>query len=354
MFVLGRLVRALRAHVRRLSWAMLVGALLAHMLGAWALLALAGEAELLGVDAFPYWYMTTATTIGYGDLSPVTTVGRYIVALFVMPGAVALFASTLGKGSATLLNFWRRHQMGRMGYADMHGHTVLVGWRGRESVRLVQLLLSDCSTDDEGLVLVAEGVAENPLPDRMRFVAVESYADFDGYQRAALAQAARAIVHCGSDDQTLAAVFAVMAQLPGDAPTHVVAHFDGDTAARLVRSHYPRVECTRPLHVDVIARAAQDAGSSLVATQWLCAGGATQFSLPVPDGAGALEARRIADAFRAQSALWIGYRAPGADEPVLNPREHDRVPAGSLLYYLADARIDPAQLRWPEPAMEPA
>lgn len=354
MFVLGRVVRALRAHLRRLSWTVLVGALLAHMLGAWALLALAGEAKLLGADAFPYWYMTTATTIGYGDLSPATTAGRYIVAFFVMPGAVALFASTLGKGSATLLNFWRRHQMGRMGYADMRGHTVLVGWRGRESVRLVQLLLSDCKTDDEGIVLVAEGLAENPLPDRMRFVAVESYADFDGYERAALGTAARAIVHCGSDDQTLAAVFAVMAQLPNEPRPHVVAHFEGDTAARLVRSHYPCVECTRPLHVDVIARAAQDAGSSLVATQWLTAGGATQFSLPVPEAAGALEARRIADAFRSQSALWIGYRAPGSDEPVLNPREHDRVPAGSLLYYLADARIDPAQLRWPAPATEAA
>jgi voltage-gated potassium channel len=354
MFVLGRVARALRAHLRRLSWAMLVVALLAHMLGAWALLAAAGEAKLLGVDAFPYWYMTTATTIGYGDLSPATTAGRYIVAFFVMPGAVALFASVLGKGSATLLNFWRRHQMGRMGYADMRGHTVLVGWRGRESARLVQLLLSDTHTDDEGIVLVAEGVAENPSPDRIRFVAVESYAEFEGYKRAALMQAARVIVHCGSDDQTLAAVFAVMAQLPAEPRPHVVAHFDGDTAARLVRSHYPCVECTRPLHVDVIARAAQDAGSSLVATQWLTAGGATQFSLPLPEAGGPREARRIAEAFRDQAALWIGYRAPGDDEPVLNPREHDRVPAGSLLYYLADARIDPARLRWSATATEAA
>lgn len=347
MFVLGRLLRTLRAHVRRVSWGVVFAAFVLHMGTAWLLLAAAGETKLLGADAFPYWYMTTATTIGYGDLSPGTTAGRYVVGFFVMPGAVALFASVLAKSSASLLDFWKRHQVGRMAYTDLRGHTVLVGWRGRESARLVQLLLSDCSTDDEGIVLVAEGVAENPLPERMRFVAVESYAEFDGYARAALAQAARVIVHCGNDDQTLAAVFAVTAQLDDAAPVHVVAHFDGDTAARLVQRHCPRVECTRPLHVDVIARAAQDAGSSLVATQWLCAGGATQFSLAVPAGLPPLAAGRIAAAFRAQSALWVGYLAPGAGEPVLNPDERERIGAGAVLYYLANQRIDAARIAWP-------
>ena len=347
MYVLGRLVRSLRLHVRRVSWAAVLAALALHMAATWLLLVWAGEAKLIGWDAYPYWYMTTATTIGYGDLSPGTTAGRYVVALFVMPGAVALFASVLAKASATLLNFWKRHQVGKMRYDDMQGHTVLIGWRGNESARLVDLLLSDRNTDNEGIVLVARGVNENPLPEHLRFVAIESYADSESYARASIALAARIIVHTGNDDQSLAAVFAVMAHAPaaGRVRAHVVAHFETETVARLVRNHYPHVECTRPLHVDVIARAAQDAGSSLVAGQWLCSGGATQFSLQVPDDATALDAGRLAAAFRAQSALWIGYRDAG--EPVLNPRDATRVPGGALLYYLADERIDGAQFVWP-------
>lgn len=358
MIVLGRLMRTLRLHVRRVSWGAVFAAWLLHMAGTWLLLAWAGEAKLIGWDAFPYWYMTTATTIGYGDLTPGSPAGRYVVALFVMPGAVALFASVLAKTSATLLNFWRRHQVGKMSYDEMQGHTVLVGWRGRESARLVQLLLADSSTDDEGLVLVAEGLAENPLPELMRFVAIESYADCEGYERAATTRAARIIVHTGNDDQTLAAVFAVMAhspetsQQPADrtavahsARAHVVAHFETDAVARLVQNHYPHVECTRPLHVDVIARAAQDAGSSLVAGEWLCSGGPTQFSLLVPRDAPTLHAGKLAAAFRQQSALWIGYRDAGA--PVLNPDDGAQVPGGALLYYLADQRIDGARFAWP-------
>ena len=56
--------------------------------------------------------------------------------------------------------------MGKMSYGEMQGHTVLVGWQGRESARLVQLLLSDTNTDNEGIALVAAGISENPLPDQ--------------------------------------------------------------------------------------------------------------------------------------------------------------------------------------------
>ncbi|MGO1070332.1 potassium channel family protein [Lysobacter sp. CA199] len=343
MIVIGKLFRTLRGHLRRVSWGVVAAALAVHMAGTWLLLAAAGEHKLLGWDGFVYYYVTTASTIGYGDLSPGGAAGRWVAALFVMPGAIALFASILAKTSSGLLNFWRRHQMGKMSYEDMHGHTVLIGWHGRESERLVQLLLADSHTDDEGIVLVAEGVAENPLPDQIRFVAATSYADCNEYERAGLKRAARVIVHTDHDDRTLAAVFAVMAHQP---EAHVVAHFESAAVAQLVRGHYPHVECTRPLHVDVMARAAQDAGSSLVAGEWLGAGGPTQFSLQIPANAVAVQAGKLAGAFRAQQALWIGYRDGRSAAPVLNPPDHVEIAPGTLLYYLADARIDSARVPW--------
>src|SRR5688572_305338 len=80
VILIGRLVRSMRRHMRRVSWTAVFVAYLAHLLVTWALLALAGESRLVAPDAYPYYYMTTATTIGYGDLSPSTTAGRYIVA----------------------------------------------------------------------------------------------------------------------------------------------------------------------------------------------------------------------------------------------------------------------------------
>ncbi|MCF5991465.1 potassium channel family protein, partial [Xanthomonas perforans] len=117
MIIVGRLLRVLRRHVRRVSWGMVALALLAHMGLSWLLLLWAGEHKLVGLDAFPYYYMTTATTIGYGDLSPGSVAGRYIAAFVLMPGAVALFATVLAKTSGVLITFWRRHHMGKMAYA---------------------------------------------------------------------------------------------------------------------------------------------------------------------------------------------------------------------------------------------
>lgn len=319
MPLIGRLYRVLRVHLRDITWTVLLVALALHVVACWVLLAWARETGLVGWETFPYFYITTATTIGYGDFSPATTTGRYIAALFLMPVAIALLASALGKGSATAVNFWKRHQRGEMSYHEMSGHTVLVGWRGRESARLVQLLLADGDTGtDEGIVLIAEDLEQNPMKDHVRFVAVESYADCDQYQRAALARASRVVVHTRSDAQSLAAVFAVMAFRPA---AHVVAHFDGEAAATLVRNHYPQVECTRPLDVDVIARAAQDAG-------------------------------KLAAAFRRHAGLWVGYRERGAAAPVLNPADSCAIAAGAQLYYLADRRIDRHRFGWPSLAAD--
>ncbi|PPU45617.1 potassium channel protein [Xanthomonas arboricola] len=343
MIIVGKLLRIVRRHVRRVSWGMVALALLAHMALSWVLLLLAGEQKLVGLDAFPYYYMTTATTIGYGDLSPGSVAGRYIAAFVLMPGAVALFATVLAKTSGVLITFWRRHHMGKMAYADLRGHTILIGWQGAASTRLLELLLSDTATDDEGVVLIAEGVAENPMPDHMRFIAAESYTHTEVYLRAGIAGAARVIVNPPSDDQTLAAVFALMAHAPR---AHVVAHFDSGSAARLVNCHYPAIECTRPMTAEILARAAQDPGSAAITAELLSVDdGPTQFSLAVPADVDPLDYRMLAADFGQRGALLLGLRAPdGALR--LNPPAHTAVPAGAMLYYLAEQRVPVSAIAW--------
>lgn len=342
MFLIQRLASSFRLHIRRVSWPVLLAVLLLHMLASWCLLALAGEDKLSDWHAFLYFYVTTATTIGYGDLSPGSTAGRYITALLVMPLAVATFAATLAKLSGALLAFWKRHHMGKMAY-DMAGHSVLVGWRGAESARLVELLLTDTATDDEGIVIVAAGLSEHPYPNNglVRYIDVPSYADPGVYGRASLATAGRVLVYCPNDDQAIAATLAV-GSLSLACP--VVAYFESAPPARLVLTHYPAIEVTRPLTADIMARAAQDPGTSALTMDMLCAGdvGMTQFSVTVPDGAPSDYAVLI-DAFRSQRANLLGY-CPKGGSPTLNPPESTRVQPGDTLYYLRNTRLDAARV----------
>lgn len=342
MFLIQRLASTFRQHIRRISWPVLMAVLVLHLLASWSLLALAGEDKLTAWQSFLYFYVTTATTIGFGDLSPGSTAGRFITALFVMPFAVATFAATLAKSSSALLAFWKRHHMGKMAY-DMAGHAVLVGWRGAESNRLVELLLTDTATDDEGIVIVAAGLSEHPYPNHglVRYIDVPSYADPGVYARASLGTAGRVLVYCPNDDQAIAATLAV-GSLALACP--VVAYFESAPPARLVLTHYPSIEITRPLTADIMARAAQDPGTSALTMDMLCAGdqGMTHFSLAVPEGTPHVFATLI-DAFRQQRANLLGY-CPQGGTPMLNPPESTPVRAGDVLYYLRHRRLEPARV----------
>lgn len=171
------------------------------------------------------------------------------------------------------------------------------------------------------------------MPDHMRVIAAESYTHTDVYLRAGIAGAARVIVNPPSDDQTLAAVFALMAHAPR---AHTMAHLDSGSAAWLVNCHYPAIECTRPMTAEILARAAQDPGSAAITAELLSVDdGPTQFSLAVPADGDPLDYRVVAADFSQRGALLLGLRTPdGALR--LNPPAHTAVPAGTMLYYLAE------------------
>ncbi|CAD7720448.1 hypothetical protein LMG31886_13500 [Xanthomonas hydrangeae] len=151
------------------------------------------------------------------------------------------------------------------------------------------------------------------------------------------------IVNPPSDDQTLAAVFALMAHAPR---AHIVAHFDSGSAARLVNCHYPAIECTRPMTAEILARAAQDPGSAAITAELLSVDdGPTQFGLLVPGDVPTLDYRVVAADFSQRGALLLGLRAPdGALR--LNPPAHTAVPAGAMLYYLAEQRVPVHAIAW--------
>lgn len=340
-----RLMRAFGRHLALMSWGALFGAVLLHSLASWTLMRWAGEEKLADTTSWFYYYLVTATTIGYGDLSPQTDLGRWVAVLWLLPGGVTLFAMFIGKATTGLIDTWRRRAMGKHSYPGMAGHTVIVGWMGRDTQRTIDLLCLDTVTDDEGILLVASEEMENPRPEQIRFIRVDSLADPSCYERAGITAAARIIVNAASDEQTLAAAFAVLANKPRG---HMVVTFDRCDTCAVLKAHYPQVECVLPLHVEVMVRAAQDAGSSTVAAELLSiASGATQFSLRVPEHSPGLAYGKLFNTFKHELGVTLlGYMSGVGAEPRLNPPDTDRVAANATLYYIADRRVDPARVNW--------
>ena len=331
--------------IATLSWSVLVGAFILHAILSWALLHLTGETGLAGdFVTFAYYYVTTATTVGYGDLSPEGDTGRLVGALFLLPGSIALFTAFLGKAVNGVGNFWRRRLQGKGDFTQRSGHVLIVGWHGPRSLQLVEGLAKG-SPGQEHAVLLAESLQENPLPELVDFVAAQSLSDLDAYHRAGAGGAATVVIRGMSDDDTLAGTLAAHAAAPN---AHLVAHFQSEDAAKLIRRQLPEVEVITSIATELLVRSARDPGASrLAALMFSEETDDTAFSIRVSDEC---DGARYLDLFAAlkqrHDITLIGLAREGAHSVDLNCAPEERIKAGDTLFYIADRRMDAAAIDW--------
>lgn len=169
------------------SWHVVHTAFLVYVATCWVGMFLCGEEHLLSLDRFIYWIIVTTSTVGYGDLGPQSTAGRWFVSLFVIPGGLTLFAAILGRAIAFSGHHW---QKGIKGLKDLNlsGHIVVVGWNGQRTLHLLDLLLSEesASIHPRKIVLCATDAIENPKIGVIEFVNVEKYNSIGAMKRASI------------------------------------------------------------------------------------------------------------------------------------------------------------------------
>jgi voltage-gated potassium channel len=324
------LLRRLYLAASELHPGVLVALLAAHMGLSWAMLQLAGEPDLRPPVDFAYWYLTTATTIGYGDLSPKGDLGRMVAALFVMPGAVALFTASLARFFSGLSAHWRRRRLGGADYSAMDGLVVLVGYDPARTPRM----LAEIRADSPGaeIVLVATEALEVDDPG-YRFVRAASLTAPADLRRAGVGQAGRVVVYAASDADTLAATLAVTAL---NDRGHVVCFLRDADTARLLNAHCPEVEVVLTPTVELVVKALSDPGSSRLIAQLASHTdeGATLYACRAgePGSFG-----QHADRLRALGAVLVA--TCGAGEPCPRFDLHADVAAGDRLFYVARARV---------------
>lgn len=336
------LFRRLLVATAEARWWVIAVAAAVHIAVTWAGLTALGERDLTG-DAFGYYYLTTVTTVGYGDLGPSSTAGRWFVGLWLMVGGIALFTAVLGKAISGITNVWRRRVEGYGDYSGLSGHTVIIGHDGNRTDRLIAELLADDGfeggTDEADIVLVATaGSVEEAKPsDKARLVRARQLSDVTALGRAGLSGAARVLVYAEDDDVTLAACLAVSSV---GAPAHTVAYFEDAGTAALAKHHCPKLETVSSSAEDLVVRATRDPGASAVLSALVSAtdeAGSLYSSkgsvLGAPCTVGAAQ-----DRLRAERATLLAIAAPG-EAPVLCLGADGDVGADDTVFYVAKRRI---------------
>ncbi len=331
------------AYATQLRWDT-IGILSAgHFAISYTLLYWADESRLLPFNTYWYFYITTATTVGYGDLTPQSAAGRYVVTLLIMPGGIILFTTIIAKLVQDVTDAWKKRMKGLKDYPDLSGHIIVIGWCEQRTSHMIELIRADAS-ERRDIILVAN-VEENPHPQTMHFVRAANLSSPEAMQRASISQASLVIVLAQDDNETLTAALAAGAVYQG----HLVAYFEQAGYADLLNKHCLNAEPVISLSIESTVRTAQDPGSSHLITQLLSnLEGQTQYRLTVPTRQHKMLYGQLFTLFKKEHDATLLGISHDKDKIQLNPPSDAAVLPGMSLYFMAAKRLRPEQINWPE------
>ncbi|WP_299074215.1 ion channel [uncultured Paraglaciecola sp.] len=323
-----------------MRWYTIVLALLFYGLTSWLLLNLADETALTQSENFIYWLVVTGSTVGYGDLSPSTTAGKYLVSFYIIPLGLSIFALVLGRVATWVSNQWHKGARG-LKSLDVKDHILVLGWNGHRTIRLLELLIRERASieDDPTIVLCVRADIVNPLPNQIEFVKVTTFSKDADMDRACVDTARVVLMDNPEDDLTMTTALYCSQRNPN---AQMVAYFNDESLVGLLQKHCPNVECTPSVAVEMLAKSAFDPGSSLLHHDLLDINhGQAQYSVKIPAHVPPVKIENIFEILkRKYRATLIGMvKAGDALNIQVNPALDAILSPGDKIFYIADERI---------------
>ena len=333
MPILQQLHRWFTAKFNRLNGQNLLFALLIYLVIAWGLLDFAQEEALTPFSDFIYYIMVTGSTVGYGDMSPQTEMGKWITALFIIPGGVGLFAMVVGRLAANAIQLWKARLMGHK-KVNVENHILILGWSEERTPHLIEMLLHEIKSSHQDIVLCSAQEIENPFPSKIEFVHVSAFTDQADMQKACVNKAKTIIIDLDKDNDIMAAGLNCANENPD---AHIVTYFRDAHLGTLLKQHCKNVECIPSIASEMIAKSAVDPGSSQLHYELVNnALGMTQYMVKYqgqPTSFSTMFSR-----FKQQyDAILIAINQ--GNGLALNPPLEHVIQPGDVLVYIADERI---------------
>ena len=312
----------------------------------------ASQPELSPADGF-WWALVTITTVGYGDITPLSPLGRIVGGFLMVGGMVtlALFAGIIGQSLVSAVLTIREEQFRMSDYAD---HLVVCGYDETTHL-LLSALRSELDLDETRVVVFAERDQPRELPSDFLWVQGDPTKQSE-LDKVRLTHATAVIVAGDrtadpqkADASTILTVFTIRAYLAENEVVvrkrkhklYVVAEIlDSENVQHARSAGADEVVETRKVGSAMLAHAIRYHGAADVMSSVLLAGHESQSvyvgRIPeehrgIPTYLELLRAMQAAQ----RGALVLGFREPDGTEHI-NPKADEEVPDGSLLIYLAD------------------
>jgi voltage-gated potassium channel len=321
------------------GWAVPVVVFVLLIATSWPLMILAEgpSSEIVQPANFWWWFIVTASTVGYGDFYPATAFGHAIGAYVIIGGIVTL--TTIFTNLAVALESARGRRMQGAITVDATDHLVLIGYSPGRTERIADEMIAD----DPGrrvVLCTGEEVPADPMRDRdIQFVRGD-LADCAVLRRAGVHRAATVLVDLGDDNEALAITLTV-----GHLRTaaHVVVTLRDMARAKQVGYVDPAFSCVQWYAPHMVTEELQSPGIADVYADLMSHGGADTFSTTLPASLGPV---RFGDC---QVALGRQHRATvlamrTGDRLTVNPPWDAELSGATVLYYVAGEPLTPERI----------
>jgi voltage-gated potassium channel len=295
-----------------------------------------------------WWSIVTMTTVGYGDISPVTSAGRFLIAIPAMIAGGGVLAYALSVVTTYLIEEKNKEIRGMLSYS-FEGHIVLINYPGESKVlEMVDELRHDRRANRDIVLLTdqIEELTETLLKLNVHFVK-GSPINEEALKRCNISGARDAILFARSerDENSDSFNLGVLVALQSLNPQMRVV-----------------VECVSPLHKDLMLKAG--ASTAICVTQLstqllvqaqqgvqiqelftdLASNRTPQQvdAVPFEYGEGKIKFRELAERLSRDDTLVIGIRRDG--EQHVNPGGEYEVHDGDFLLIISDQRPERIQL----------
>jgi voltage-gated potassium channel len=301
-----------------------------------------------------WWALVTLTTVGFGDIAPVTALGRILGGVLMVEGMfiLALFAGIVGN---TLLRAVLTIREEQFRVSNHIGHLIICGYDSGSRL-LFDSLLEELDSGEIDILIFAPGERPAEIPPELGWVSGDPTKESEldkvriTHARAILLVGARTVSPQHADAATILTAFTMRRYLRRNeggatraAPLYIVGEIlDSENVEHARAAGVDEVIESRRVGFSLLTHALAMPGTAEVLARvaaWRSPSlfvGELPSALAVPTAFGALSAHVKNET----GALVIGVRSDGRD--VLNPPDDLTVETGMHVLYLATQAQLPA------------